>query len=469
MKIKHIIILVIFILLPLNISLAGDPFIISEFIYEGNILGRIINIEGKVLNTFWISSLGQKKGVGIACGDVDGDEKEEIVASFKSNDSKIKIYTQEGKIKTKDITVFDKNYKKGINVALGDINNDYKEDIIVGTKGGSGTIKAYNYKGDYLNLSIHPFTTSYKGEINITTGDVNGDGFEEIIAATGEGVRSQIKIFSNKGELQLIQYSPFAQDYLGGVNLASGDIEGDGIDEIITCQALGGSLCKIYKYENQKTILNEWSVFNNNRGVEVSFGDIDRDGEGEIITSTKNNVNQQIKIFKGTKEKIKEFSTYNSNPNNISFDLFFDTDKDKAKVTYVDDGDTIYLDDGNEVRYIGVDTSEIGEEFYVEATNRNKELLYEKEVTLEYDRQKIDPYGRLLAYVYSNGDFVNAKLLEEGLARVKTFPPNEKYLNLLKEKENIAREKGVGIWENEKSEQRFGFWDLFDFFKILFN
>lgn len=468
MKIKYIFVFIIFILFPLNITLAGTPYIVSEFIYEQNILGRIINFEGKILNTFWISSLDQSSGVDIVCGDIDGDDKDEIVVSSKSGLSKIKIYSQDGKVKYKEFLVYDKSYSGGVNIALGDVNIDGMDEIIVSPKVGNNPVKVYNYEGKYLNISFYPFTSQYHGSVNLAVGDVTGDGYSEIITSTGEGIRSEIKVFNNEGDLLPIQYAPFISEYLGGADISSGDIEGDGTDEIVTCQS-GGSLCKIYKYNKNQTIVNEWQVFKNNSGVKVSIKDIDGNGEREIITSTKDAINQKIRIYQGTKEMVNEINIYNSSIGNMDFDIFFDSKKDIAKVTYVDDGDTIYLNDGREVRYIGVDTPEIGEDFYIEATNRNKELLYEKEITLEYDRQKIDPYGRLLAYVYSGDEFINIKLLEEGLAKVKTFPPNEKYLDLLKEKEKEAKDRKVGIWEKEsRGEGKFNFWDLLDIFRIFF-
>lgn len=468
MKIKYIFAFIIFILLPFNISSAGTPYIVSEFIYEENVLGRIIDFEGNILNTFWISSLDKSSGVDIACGDIDGDGVDEIIVSNKSGLPQIRIYSQEGKIKYKEFLAYNENFRDGVNVAVGDINMDGIDEIITSPRSGNNPIKIFSYDGKILDVSIYPFTTNYHGGVNIVTGDINGDGYEEIIASTSVDVVSEVRIYDNKGELLPIQFTPFASDFFGGPSITSGDIEGDGVDEIIICQSRKGNLCKIYKYNKQQTVLNEWQVFDNNSGVMVSIEDIDRNGEGEIIVSTKDLASQNIRAYRGTKEMIKDINTYNSSVNNVDFDIFFDSHKDKAKVTYVDDGDTIYLNDGREVRYIGVDTPEIGEEFYNEATNRNKELLYEKEVTLEYDRQKIDPYGRLLAYVYSNEDFVNIKLLEEGLAKVKTFPPNEKYLDLLKEKEKEAKDNRVGIWENEKNNSKFSFWDLFDFFKMLF-
>jgi endonuclease YncB( thermonuclease family) len=52
------------------------------------------------------------------------------------------------------------------------------------------------------------------------------------------------------------------------------------------------------------------------------------------------------------------------------------------------------------------------------------------------------------------------------LARIKTFPPNEKHLDLLKEKEEEAREKEIGIWKN-KDNGKSSVWDLFNIFKIF--
>lgn len=102
-------------------------------------------------------------------------------------------------------------------------------------------------------------------------------------------------------------------------------------------------------------------------------------------------------------------------------------------VARVIDGDTIVLADGTRVRYIGIDTPERGEVGYKEATEANRKLVEDKKVRLEYDVNRTDRYGRTLAYVYVNGTFVNAWLLENGLAEVMTIKPNVKYKALLKD------------------------------------
>jgi micrococcal nuclease len=131
------------------------------------------------------------------------------------------------------------------------------------------------------------------------------------------------------------------------------------------------------------------------------------------------------------------------------------TDHDATvEVTRVVDGDTIDISPSVEgrsrVRLIGMDTPEVyfGTQPYgPEASAFAKRELDGKEVGLELDVQKIDPYGRLLAYVYlPNGEMFNETLLEEGYAQVATFPPNVKYQERFLEAQREAREANRGLW-----------------------
>lgn len=104
------------------------------------------------------------------------------------------------------------------------------------------------------------------------------------------------------------------------------------------------------------------------------------------------------------------------------------------QVARVIDGDTIKLSNGDRVRYIGINTPETkhprkGVEYFgPEASAFNKKLVGGKKVRLEFDVQRRDRYGRLLAYVYLlDGTFVNLELVRQGFAQVSTFPPNVKH------------------------------------------
>lgn len=124
-----------------------------------------------------------------------------------------------------------------------------------------------------------------------------------------------------------------------------------------------------------------------------------------------------------------------------------------ARVARVVDGDTIELEDGSKVRYIGVNTPESVDPrrpvgcFGKEASAYNKSLVSGKVVQLVGDVGDTDKYGRLLRYVYlEDGTFVNLKLVQDGYASVMTVPPNVKYRDVFVQAEREAREKKMGLW-----------------------
>ncbi|HEY9561304.1 MAG TPA: thermonuclease family protein [Anseongella sp.] len=124
-------------------------------------------------------------------------------------------------------------------------------------------------------------------------------------------------------------------------------------------------------------------------------------------------------------------------------------------VREVIDGDTFYLEDGEKVRLIGIDAPETPHSykqrnFYygVEAREYLKKRIESKDVRLEFDQEERDQYGRLLAYVWLNDNlFINADLIEQGYARVVSFPPNLKYHDQLRRLEKEARKNKRGLWK----------------------
>jgi micrococcal nuclease len=136
-------------------------------------------------------------------------------------------------------------------------------------------------------------------------------------------------------------------------------------------------------------------------------------------------------------------------------------DYNAARVKEVIDGDTIVLSNNQHVRYLGMDTPEIrrnvngvwvydAQPFAEEAKALNQNLVEGKNARLEFDVEKKDKYNRLLAYCFIGETFVNAKLLEEGLAVLYTSVPNIKHVDLFVKLQKQARENKKGIWQDIK-------------------
>lgn len=125
------------------------------------------------------------------------------------------------------------------------------------------------------------------------------------------------------------------------------------------------------------------------------------------------------------------------------------------KVVYVYDGDTVLLENGTRVRYLGIDTPEIDHEggrsdfMAEEARDVNGKMVRGRRVRLEYDREKVDSHGRRLAYLFlPTGEMMNAVLIRRGLAHVMSIRPNLKYRGLLLDFQRKAMAEGIGIWSS---------------------
>jgi micrococcal nuclease len=121
-------------------------------------------------------------------------------------------------------------------------------------------------------------------------------------------------------------------------------------------------------------------------------------------------------------------------------------DGEPVIIARVVDGDTAELDDGRRVRYIGINTPEQGQPFYEEAKEANRRLAEGKEAWLAIDTQPTDKYGRILAYVWVDDQFVNLELVRQGYANAYTAPPNVRYSEALLAAEQEAREAEIGLW-----------------------
>lgn len=123
------------------------------------------------------------------------------------------------------------------------------------------------------------------------------------------------------------------------------------------------------------------------------------------------------------------------------------------KVTRVIDGDTIEIEGGEKVRYIGIDTPETVDPdrpvecFGPEATQKNKELVEGQTVRLEKDTTNRDKYNRLLRYVYVGTNFINLELVKLGFAKSVAYPPDLQHQSEFSAAQIEAQKSNLGLWK----------------------
>jgi hypothetical protein len=153
----------------------------------------------------------------------------------------------------------------------------------------NGIIKVFDYSGNETGVSF--LAHAYDYGVNVAAGDVNSDGFDEIITAPGPGPGSpaEVRIFDRNGS-EYAGLSINAYSYKYGANVASGDFNGDGYHEVVTGTGAGAenpAYVKIFVYDSGAMVNSGINLlaYDTGYGVKVAAADVDHDGVSELITA----------------------------------------------------------------------------------------------------------------------------------------------------------------------------------------
>ena len=210
-------------------------------------------------------------------------------------------------------------YTGGVRVALGDVNGDGIDELITGTGVGGGPhIKVFNLQGGQPVeiASFFAFEPTFMGGVNISTGDINGDGLADIIIGAGAGGGPRVKVFSGAANYFINAARPlmdfFAYDpaFTGGVTVAAGNRDGYKGDEVITGAGFGGGP-NIRSFNQFGQMVDNFFAFSPNMtsGIYIAAGYVDADAVADIIAGTGFGTPSQVQAF---------FST-GANPSAIPF------------------------------------------------------------------------------------------------------------------------------------------------------
>jgi len=203
----------------------------------------------------------------------------------------------------------------GVRVAtghnLGGVQDGMTDYILGQGVGGTGRVIVYN---GGTNTIIHNFTafTGFSGGVHVAGGDVNGDGVTDILVA-GEGADSPVKVF-NGTDLSVLHSFFALPGFSGGVRVASGDVNNDGFDDVIIANGPGmGPRVNVYNGQTGAGIHSFFAYDSGFQGgVTVASGDVNGDGFDDIITGPGPGMAPEVKIFSGT--NLSSLGTINHDP-----------------------------------------------------------------------------------------------------------------------------------------------------------
>jgi hypothetical protein len=256
---------------------------LKEVVFTNGFFARFFKPTGeRARNGFFVFEEGQRGGAQIAHIDLDFNKKPELIVV---SGNRVQVWRDDGQILFR-LYPYTANYEGELRVAVGDLNNDgFYEIYTAPTVGFSHPIRAYNRHGNQVVADFFPFGEKYSGGYQVAlTKPVEGVP-ARLIIGSGSGVAPSVSVFSYEFK-KLVSFAAFESGFRGGVNVGAGDIDGDGVQEIIVGKGEGGTpTVRIFSLEGKEkyTPFNAYTTLFK-PGVDVRALDIDFDGVDEIVT-----------------------------------------------------------------------------------------------------------------------------------------------------------------------------------------
>ncbi|HJZ54549.1 MAG TPA: DUF4394 domain-containing protein [Gemmataceae bacterium] len=218
----------------------------------------------------------------------------------------VKVYDALTQTEKFSFFAYNLEFTGGVTVGSGDVNRDGVPDIITGMRCGGSQVKVFDGRNGALIYSFVAYDPAYTLGIYVAGGDVNGDGFDDIITGTAEGGGNRCKVFSGRDLTLLHDFIAYDPLFTGGIRVGAGDIDGDRRADILTGPGEGsGTELRVFSGVDL-TLLRSFVVYNPEftGGLQVTTAFIDGDNRAEVVTGPGVGGRGRLRVFGADKHKV---------------------------------------------------------------------------------------------------------------------------------------------------------------------
>ncbi|MFC1687558.1 FG-GAP-like repeat-containing protein [Patescibacteria group bacterium] len=205
-------------------------------------------------------------------------------------------------------------FQGGANIAVGEIvpSSPGLEVVTGAGPGGGPHVKIFDADGNLLS-QFFPYPAEFKGGVDVATGDVNKDGIDEIITGAGPGGGPHVRVFDMNGTLKA-QFFAYIETFRGGVKVSSADLDGDGYNEIITGAGPGGGP-HVRVFDRWGNRLGQFFAYSDTfrGGIDVTAVEATEETSAAIITAAGPGGGPHVRVFNRQGEVVSQFFAYDEN------------------------------------------------------------------------------------------------------------------------------------------------------------
>ena len=239
--------------------------------------------------------------IKVVSGDFNNDGVAEIIAGagFGGGPAIAILDSQTGEV-LEAFFAFDQAFTGGVFVAVQDVNGDGILDIIAGA-GPSGGPEVRIFDGSNLNVlrSFYAYAEDFSGGVSVASIDFNNDGILDIVTGAGPGGAPHVKVFDGATNAIISQWYAYPVSFTGGVFVAAGDIGNDGNIEVVTGAGQGGTPVVAVWDPYTGALLAQFMAYAEDftGGVRVGINDGNSDGIADILTGAGPGGGPQVNVF----------------------------------------------------------------------------------------------------------------------------------------------------------------------------
>ncbi len=235
------------------------------------------------------------------------------VGSDAGGAPQVKVLDEQGQVKF-SFMAYDPRFTGGVRVATGDVLGTGVDAIVTAPgPGGFPDIRVFDGATGQLVREFSAYDPSFTGGVHVAVADVNRDGYADIITGAGAGGGPHVKVFSGKDGSLLRSFMAFDPRFTGGVQVAAGDMNGDGRADIITAAGPGGFPVVAVYNGADGSLMREFLAYDPSftGGVYVAVGDALGNGTQDIITGAGAGGGPHVKVFSGADgSMLRSFMAY---------------------------------------------------------------------------------------------------------------------------------------------------------------